>query len=85
MLKTLYPALIACAKAELAASRESPDHAEDIVQAATTRWFEVTTVEERAFRYMRKAIHGLVMDLKREGADAMTHHPLSLETQIEEP
>lgn len=62
---------------------EDPAKADDIVQAATTRWFEVTTLEGRAARYMRKAIRGLVADLKREGADAMTHRPLSLE-QIEE-
>lgn len=83
MLKTLYPALITYAKRELAFRGRTPELAEDLVQTATTRWIEVITTERAARRYLRAAIRGLAANLDREGRDAMTHHPSSLE-QIQE-
>lgn len=83
MLKTLYPALVAYAKRELAFRRADPTLADDLVQTATARWIEVATTEKAARRYLRSTIRGLAANLDREGRDAMTRHPLSLD-QLQE-
>lgn len=47
------------------------------MQDAYEFWLKSTSA------YLHKSIRGLVVNLHREGADAMTRHPLSLE-QLEE-
>lgn len=78
MLNTLYPALIKFAEAELRAAGLNEQEAADVVQDACERWIKTSPA------YLREAITGLVFNLHREGADASTHHPLSLDSQIEE-
>ena len=87
MLKSLYPALLEFAEQELRTAERPQSGAEDVVQDAVRRWIEVCQTERAAKRYLRSAIRGLVANLNREGADAMTHRPLSLDRypdQIEE-
>lgn len=86
MLKTSYPALLDFAEGELR-RRGFPEHdAEDLVQEAARRWHEVCTMEAAAKSYMRSFIAGRIRNLHREGRDAMTRHPLSLDaTRREDP
>ena len=83
MLITLYPALLNFAEAELRARGLPQQDAEDVVQEAARRWTEVVLTEKGAKAYLRSAIRGRILNLNREGRDAMTRHPLSLESELQ--
>lgn len=84
----LYPALIDISRAELRMAGHDEGEAEDLVQAAATRWLEVVSTEVGAKSYMRKFIRRAAKNLNRPTRDAMSRHPLSLDAplrrQIEE-